>query len=324
MSSPRCPTTDAILVYEENSMNRASGRSLRSMGLILLFVAALVGAGTASAAMTARLLYIDGADVADVEIDVTRSIVESDLISHPDVHLLGDRDPEDADMDVTGQLSRLGESYLLILTARFHDGEQRSRRQKIASFDEIDVASRRLVAALVENVEIFETVERGSVLDVEQEPEEVVASDLGFEVGFGTAWPISAALDDHGTMYGFHGAIVGDIRDVLVDLRADFQFGNDDVDTFAFSTTIGGRYVWHSARRYGLYSGAEVGFGYVWSREPGNNPQESAFLVGINSGVELLRHADISLDLRARLQMLTQEIDGDLPVLFGLSLGLRF
>ncbi len=44
----------------------------------------------------------------------------------------------------------------------------------------------------------------------------------------------------------------------------------------------------------------------------------------MNSGVLLLRHADINLDLRGRIQLLTQSLDGDLPVLFGLSLGVRF
>ncbi|MDP6977128.1 MAG: hypothetical protein QF570_00820 [Myxococcota bacterium] len=150
-------------------------------------------AGAASAQTTARLLYVDGAEVRDAEIDVVRTLVESDLIAHPDVLLLSDRDPEDAQMDITGQLTKLGESYLLILTARFEDGQQRSRRQKIASFDEIDVASQRLVAALVENVEVFDTVERGAVLEREQESEELVASDFGFELGFGTAWPLSAS-----------------------------------------------------------------------------------------------------------------------------------
>ncbi len=302
--------------------NRHQHSLIAGLGLAIACVLGL--AGTASAQTTARLLYVDGAEVRDAEIDVTRTLVESDLIAHPDVRLLSDRDPEQAQMDVTGQLTKLGESYLLILTARFEDGQQRSRRQKIVNFDEIDVASQRLVAALVENVEVFDTVERGAVLEQEQKPEELVASDLGFEVGFGTAWPLSDSLGDHGTMYGFHGAIVGDIRDFLVDLRADFHFGNDEVDTFAFTTTIGGRYVWYDARRFGLYSGMEVGYGYVWSEEPGHNPDKSAFLVGLQSGVLLLRHADINLDLRGRILMLTEELDGDLPVLFTLGIGLRF
>ena len=132
-------------------MNRNSTPGLHPFVLAWLVFAAMTGA--ARAETSARLLYVEGSDVEDVELDVTRSLVESDLIAHPDVRLLSDRDPEEAEMQVTGELNRLGESYLLILTARFPDGERRSRRQKVASFDEIDVASRRLVTALVEDVE---------------------------------------------------------------------------------------------------------------------------------------------------------------------------
>ena len=125
-------------------------------------------------------------------------------------------------------------------------------------------------------------------------------------------------------MWGFHGAVVWDVRDVLVDLRADFQFGDNNVDTFAFTATIGGRYVWYDARRFGIYSGLEVGFGYVRADAPGTDLERSAFLVGGNTGVLLLRHSDINLDLRVRLVMLTESLEGTLPVLLGVSLGLRF
>ncbi|MCP4038973.1 MAG: hypothetical protein GY733_18690 [bacterium] len=304
-----------------SGLERAAGPGIWWF-VVAVLLASAVDAGAAPT--TARLLYLDGAEVRDAEIDVVRSLVESDLISHPDVLLLSERDPEAEQMTITGQLTRLGESYLLILTAEFPDGKRRSRRHKVASFDEIDLASERLVASLVEDVEVFDTVERGSVFEDEQEPESLVESDVGFELGFGTAWPISDALDDHGTMYGFHGAVVFDVRDFLVDLRTDFQFGDEDVDTFAFTSTVGGRYVWFDARRVAFYSGVDVGYGYVWAKQPGKDLDRSAFLVGVNSGVLLLRHADINLDLRGRIQLLTQSLDGDLPVLFGLSLGVRF
>lgn len=293
---------------------------------ISLVVACLLAIASSAQAKptTARLLYIDGTEVSDGQIDVVRSLVESDLIAHPDVRLLSDRDSEREEMTITGQLTRLDESYLLILTAELAGGEQRSRRQKVASFDEIDVASERLVAALVENVEVYDTVERGAVFEEEQEPESVVESDVGFEVGFGSAWPISNSLGEHGTMYGFHGALIFDVRDVLVDLRSDFQFGDDDADTFAFTSTLGARYVWFDARRVGVYSGLDAGYGYVWARQPGKNPDRGAFLIGANSGLLLLRHSDINLDLRARIQFLTESLRGDLPVLFGLSIGVRF
>ena len=297
-------------------------RALRACGFVVLFFVPEIALASPP---TARLISVDGAEVGTAEVEVLRALVESDLIDHPGVNLLSDADPEDPEMEITANITRLGESYLVVLTVRLASGEQRSRRHKIATFDEIDVATRRLVASLIENIELFDTVERGDVLETEQEPETVVASMRGWEVGFGTAWPISNALDDHGTMYGFHGAITFDIRDFLVDLRTDFQFGNDNVDTFAFTTTLGGRYIWHDARRYGIYSGIDLGYGYVEGSEPGNDPSRGGFVVGGNTGILFLRHSDINLDLKFRLLMWVEETRrNSLPVLIGLGLGVRF
>lgn len=296
--------------------------------LCIAFV--LLGFGSAgrawAAPVTARLVAVEGTAVEASEIEIVRSLVENDLIGHQQVRLLADDEPGTAQMQITATLTRLGQSYLLTISARFADGSQRSRKHKMFYFDEIDVAVERLVAALIEDVDLFSTVERGAVLDAEQEPESLVASTIGFELGVGPAWPVSNALGENGTMWGFHAAVVWDLRDILVDLRTDFLFGNDNVDTFAFTATIGGRYVWYEARRFGIYSGVEVGFGHVESkRSKRPNLESNAFLVGGNTGILMLRHSDINLDLRARLVMLTESTRGKrLPVLFGIGLGLRF
>jgi hypothetical protein len=274
--------------------------------------------------VTARLIAVEGTEVGTSEIDIVRSLVENDLIGHPGVRLLAENDPAFAQMQITATLTRLGHSYILILSARLENGEQRSRKHKVASFDEIDVATERLVAALIEDVDLYATVERGSVLEAEQEPETVVESTLGYELGFGSSWMVTNSLHDHETMWGFHAALVWDVRDVLVDLRTDFQFG-EMVDTFVYTTTIGGRYVWHEARRFALYSGVEVGFGYVVARKPSPNFDANGFVVGGNTGILLLRHSDINLDLRARIVLLTESPKNrSLPVLMGVGLGLRF
>lgn len=296
---------------------------LYRVGAIVLF-----GSGPAKPVraepITARLVTVEGTEVRPSQTDIVRTLIESDLIGHSGVRLLSGDDPETAQMEITATLNRLGESYLLILSARLANGEQRSQKHKVAVFDEIDVATGRLVAALIEDVDLSATVERGAVLEAEQEPESFVKSTVGFELGLGPSWPVSNALSDHGTMWGVHFAVVWDVRDVLVDLRTDFQFGNDHADTFAFSTTIGSRYVWYEARRFGLYTGIEVGFGYVRSESPSPNIERSAFLVGGNTGILFLRHSDINLDVRARVVMYTESVDGSLPVLLGVGLGIRF
>ncbi|MFT5441185.1 MAG: hypothetical protein ACI8W3_000225 [Myxococcota bacterium] len=297
-------------------------QSLYAFGIAALL---LIAASTSAAAPgTARLTRVEGREVASAEVDIVRTLLISDLIEHPGVRLLDDDDPEAEDMEIEASITRLGENYILILSARLGTGEQRSRKHKVADFDEVDVATMRLVAALIENIDVFSSAERGAVFEDEQEPEAVVESRLRGELGFGIGWPISDSLNDHGTMYGINGAVVWDIRDVFIDLRTDFYFGNDDVDTFAFTTTIGARYVWFDSRRFGIYSGVEVGYGYVLADPPGHNPDRGAFAVGANTGILLLRHADINLDLRSRIVILTEPLQGDLPVLFGVSLGILF
>lgn len=297
-------------------------QSLHALSIAALFLT--VASTSAAAPDTARLTRVEGREVASAEVDILRTLLISDLIEHPGVRLLDDDDPRAEDMEIDANVTRLGDNYIVILSAHFRNGEQRSRKHKISDFDEIDVATMRLVAALIENIDVFKSAERGAVFEDEQEPEAVVESRLRGELGFGIGWPISDSLDDHGTMYGIYGAAVWDIRDILIDLRADFHFGNDDVDTFAFTTTIGARYVWYDSRRFGIYSGLEVGYGYVLADPPGHNPDRGAFAVGANTGILLLRHADINLDLRSRIVMLSESLQGDLPVLFGISLGVLF
>ncbi len=300
----------------------------RVLWLVLCFSIVAAGLAAASSALaapvTARLAAVKGTEVRAAQVDIVRSLIESDLIEHSDVLLLADDDPAFAEVEITASLTQLGESYLVILSAQFESGEQRSRKHKVESFDEIDTATARLVAALIEDVELFATAERGAVFEDEQQPEAVVESAVRAELGFGPAWPISNALRNNETMYGFHGAVVWDVRDFLVDLRTDFHFGNDEVETFAFTATIGGRYVWYDARRFGVYSGLDVGYGYVVVDDPGDNPDRGAFLVGANTGVLLLRHSDVNLDLRLRLAILTETLQGRLPVLLGVSLGVQF
>ena len=68
----------------------------------------------------ARLRGIDGVEVQTTEVDVMRTLLEID--------------PTERDRSRG-------------LTAHFESGEQRSRRHKIETFNEIDIVSQRLVAS---------------------------------------------------------------------------------------------------------------------------------------------------------------------------------
>ena len=88
-------------------------------------------AGRASAApVTARLVAVEGTAVEASEIEIVRSLVENDLIGHQQVRLLADDEPGTAQMQITATLTRLGQSYLLTISARFADGSVPRRRMR--------------------------------------------------------------------------------------------------------------------------------------------------------------------------------------------------
>ena len=225
-----------------------------------------------------------------------------------------------ADIAVDATLTRLDASYIVILTAHLPDRETRSRKYKISSFDEIDVAIKRLVGALIEDIPVEMTAERGAVFEREQEPITRVKSDSGWEVAVGAAWPLSNALGTRKTHYAFTVGYAWDVMRVLIELKTDFQVAFDEIDTGAITGTLGLSYIWLDFRRVSFYSGADVGFGYVY----GDVGSQSGFVVAGDTGILLLRHSDINVDLRFRITALTEKLNGTVPVSGALTVGLRW
>ncbi len=81
---------------------------------------------------------------------------------------------------------------------------------------------------------------------------------------------------------------------------------------------------WWSARRFGLYSGLELGIGHVRTNIGPGHTDLTGFALAASTGVLLLRHSDINLDLRFRLLVIADQMNGAVPVLGGITLGVRF
>ncbi len=283
-----------------------------------LLVTCMLICGTTAAAAEKSVLIgqVTGSDIAGSEIRAVRSILESELISHPDVRLV----ENDAEIAVDATITRLDTNYIVILNADMSDGERRSRKYKISSFDEVDIAIKRLVAAVIEGVPVSATAERGAVFEREQQPVTRVRSVSGWEFAIGAAWPLSDSWEEKKTHYAFTLGYVWDVMDFLVELRTDFQVGYNEIDTGGITGTLGLAYVWLDARRFALFSGGELGFGRLY----GDRQSRSGFALAGNTGILFLRHSDINLDLRFRLMMLADKVSGSVPVMGMLTVGLRW
>lgn len=288
--------------------------------VVLLFticMASLTITSTALAEQRVAVASVTGSGVDDHQLETVKSLIESAVMEHSDAKLV-DVDP---DMEIEAVLNRLGYSYIFVTKAYLKSGKQRSKRVKIRTFDEIDVAVTRVVAALIEGKDVSETAERGVVLEDERrEPKRVKAiNSYGFY--FGGAFPITNSLNTHKPMYAFGGNYIFDLDRFLLEIRSDLQLGYNDVKTNVFSLTMGGDYIFHTGRTYALYGGLEIGFGHI-SDDLFDN--KSGFASAANVGAILLRHATVNIDVRIRTMILGTKFNGAIPVTTAVMVGLLF
>lgn len=260
---------------------------------------------------------VNGTGVDDRQIETLRNLIYSEIVAHPKAEYVDDN----YDIEIVADLTRLQQSYILTLYGYDADNNSTSEKAKLYDFDEIDVAAKRLVAALIENKALINTAERGEVLEEEQEEPTRVRSIQGWELALGGAYPLTDALGSQDSMYAFAGSYFFDIKPFFIELRADFQLGFNDSSKNFSSFTIGGNYFYYNGRMMGAYTGIELGIGGATN----DNLDESiGFVAAFDVGVMLLRQADVNLDLRLRTSVLATDFYGKTPVTSALMIGIVF
>lgn len=281
-----------------------------------ILVLACLFATPSFAKMRVSLGDVSGNGVSQREIDTVEQLMQSEIMAHDDAQLV----PARSDMRLSANITRLRRSYILTMYAQYKDDED-SENTKLRDFDEIDVAVKRLVAAMIEKVDLDKTAERGEVLEEEQREPTRVKSIQGWEVAVGGAYPWTGAIDDQKGMFAFGIGYFFDVDPFFLELRTDFQLGYDESDMNFTTFTIGGHYFLVNGRRTSLYSGVELGFGAVSDSDADST---SGFVAGFDVGVMLLRHADINIDVRLRNTILARELNGKMPFTSALMIGFVF
>ncbi len=260
---------------------------------------------------------VTGTGVDDRQIETVRNLVYSEIVAHPKAEYVD----EGYDLEILAELTRLQRTYILTLYGYNPEGDATSEKAKLEDFDEIDVAVKRLVAALIEGKSVTQTAERGEVLEEEQREPTRVKSIQGWEIALGGAYPLTDALDNQEMMYALSVGYFFDIQQFFIELRGDFQMGYNDSSKSMTSFTIGGDYFYYNGRVVGAYAGVELGFGGATDEDL----DESVGFVGaVDVGFMLLRQADINIDVRLRTSVLATEFNGQTPVTSALMVGVVF
>lgn len=222
---------------------------------------------------------------------------------------------------------QLKAKILMEVTSEIAGHRISSRETNLNSLDEIDLALSRSLEALIENKALKETAERGKAVGGELKNTTKVRSVQGFQVSLGTAAPMTKAFRSYQPLGSIALSYAWDLDPWIIEARGDWAFGFGDEGGHLLSTSIGGHYTWLSERQYAVFSGLDLGFGTASLKDP-NSPYDrtgyAASMVGLNTGILLLRHADVNFEIRARVQSLTRKVNDSVPLLGGISLGIRF
>jgi hypothetical protein len=280
----------------------------------------MVIASDSMANETVSIGDVTGTGLSYEEIDVVESLLEGELLVYDQVRIV----KTDADMVISARITRLDLKYMLVVTGVEPSGTSRSRQQKIESFDEVDVAIRNLVRAVVEDLPEESPSGVGKAVDEKQSRPPKEKSIAGWNVSGGAGWSMSDAISNNGTLFAGSVGYVWEVSEVLLELRTDFQVGFEKFDVGADSGSLALSYVWFDRGGFGLFSGGQVGMGYFNGDNGSDEVSKFDFVYGAHTGILLLRNSDITLDLRFHVMLLAEEHNGSVPAIGMALIGIHF
>lgn len=252
------------------------------------------------------------------EAEVVKALVRSELRNEGSFQLT-----TDADTTLSGSLIRLESAYLIQLRIEREDHPTVSRQARAGNLDEMDVAVRRVVKALAENVSVENTVRRGEVLERERELPSRVQSIKGYEAFVGFGFPLFETGGSKPLLGDFSFGHAWDVRRFLLELRGDALFAINGDGVGSITGVLGAAYFLTEGSTASMFLGGEFGFGigFVdWS-----NPHFGMSFGG-NIGAVFLREADVNLDLRLRVSAIANSMGASdaIPVFMTILAGLHF
>ncbi len=300
-------------------------------------------AGISPTQILADVLVVSGgkASVVNEEVavkDILQEFLNQSLSSSPLIKV--DRASE---RTLDASLVGLKTAALVTLTLKERGKIVRSQKAKISSIEELDFALPRLVQAVAENKSIIDTVSRGTALNAESRDPSRLKALGGFQVdisGFGAA---TQALGTQDPLFSIGFGYSWNVEPIRVHLHTDFMGqsgdgidGNGEHKAFIWANNLSVDYYLYQTRTLGVFLGGGMGFGnFSTPRAVTSTYGNSDYkyyddvshwgLIGTaEAGLELLRQADINVDIRARAMTYAGKINDEVPVILGLGLGVRF
>ena len=249
----------------------------------------------------------------------------------------GDRivtDPKKAETLLQPKIIETGDNYLLFLDIIQGDEVISSRVIKIKGFDELDIATERLVTSTLDSKPVRQTIEVGKVTRSEQDRQDVrINAKNYFYLGFGPA--VGSGLRNKDGMVAFDIGLArefdANIVKALISIHSGLNkdrsslsglglgvqhvFSNQDIAPF-----LGGQLLYGGAT--GNYPKQSTSTTTTTEDESDYGQTKSGFSVGLSAGYMLFRTSSVHMDAGFGIRTFLGRLDSGNPTTYAFTLGL--
>lgn len=233
-----------------------------------------------------------------------------------------------ADVTLRPTISKIGGGYLLVLEKRAKGAEPYEDSFKIASEDELDVGTKRLVNAVLKEqpASTEDTVD-----DVTKD--EVTAGTARRQtvkrvlVAFGPAWGYGLGSSD--LLYHVKTAYTWEGEHLAPRLFGDFNWAAGSSQMASAAAGLGLDYYLGAAKQ-APFIGIDAGLGVLHrahtaqTRADGHSMYYSGFSLGANVGYAIMRTSDVSMIIEASIRPVLGGIVGKAAGIYGFDIGILF
>ncbi|MCX6104550.1 MAG: hypothetical protein NTY08_01795 [Proteobacteria bacterium] len=298
------------------------GRPFRRLFRAVLCVLSTVFLSSSLLAATAVVLPAKGIGVSDRVLQTYEELIKMSL-KQAKYRVVSDNKAA-ADLTFSPTITAVGNGFILGLEKQSKSGETYEDNFKVASENELDLGTARLVKSVLKE----EAATKAATVD------DVTAAEVKsgtarqetvkrVQVAFGPTW--TYGFNTTKMLYNFELAYVWERDQLAPRMFSEFNVGPGIKQAFSASAGLGLDYYLTNSKQ-APFVGLDVGYGFFYQATTAEQRARvmSGFTVGANVGYSIMRTADTSMYVAANYRPVLGGFGGKGAGMYGIQIGLLY
>ena len=298
------------------------GRPFRRLFRAVLCVLSTVFLSSSLLAATAVVLPAKGIGVSDRVLQTYEELIKMSL-KQAKYRVVSDNKAA-ADLTFSPTITAVGNGFILGLEKQAKSGETYEDNFKVASENELDLGTARLVKSVLKE----EAATKAATVD------DVTAAEVKsgtarqetvkrVQVAFGPTW--TYGFNTTKMLYNFELAYVWERDQLAPRMFSEFNVGPGVKQAFSASAGLGLDYYLTNSKQ-APFVGLDVGYGFFHQATTAEQRARvmSGFTVGANVGYSIMRTADTSMYVAANYRPVLGGFGGKGAGMYGIQIGLLY